>query len=769
MPKFSSRQETKGIAASAALPKTGPFEAALEEATDFILTQIENPVDVWAVAATLESRGQRDIDALEKYGKADIFDLAGEIYARCRRRLRLDELAALVLAQSEDIPDDQTIFDFLQQRGLSDKEALINFGQPHLAHLALELQTYCQKRLRPAGTPEPLSAGLVWRQKMGRFVKFYGRGVFFTVPMMLQVITVLVFGFGLWASLEFNEEAATTVVVGTILSFLITGGFVQAIGRLGLFYAEQKSYLLAREVVYRLIRIGLVTVMGIGLIWYASNLLIPLFPQRIILVSLVYYLLLSTLWLLLAVLYTLQERLAVVVITLIGLMVIGWVLFRLIAGLAGFVAGWLPWVVEQLLTWAPAGREAVSWGMQSIINLVDYFGLTNPYRGLPWNIYAAQWIGLTVAILLTFLWGHRKLFGAIYWLMQQQTGYLASLKLAHLPRSSIVTFSVSPYFVYGFLYFSYLFMDRLIGWTTADQPLPLFIWFRTPYELGLDWALLSLLLTIAVLEYTINEFGAIIQREQKARKAIGIEILESQNSLQPGQDFQRQDARAQRFKKKILNLCVFAPLNLCVKLVGLRRSFVGFLEKSNTEKGQKPGAIEGKFTQPLDRIQETPHPLNDHFNIKTSRQIQAHNNFFVKFYIRQLLLLTAMVALSITATYFGVLWFRQFDNIKRIRDFFANPVTFYVFYWAVIGYSLLVYSMLNNVFFFFLSRPRYTLRAIGLGLIINMGIGFILSRMVVYWYSVIGMTLGAVVIAGITTWYALRVLKRLDYYYYSAY
>ena len=50
---------------------------------DTVLELTQRPLDRWAVAATLESTGVRDVDARERYGKRDIFDLADEVYALC--------------------------------------------------------------------------------------------------------------------------------------------------------------------------------------------------------------------------------------------------------------------------------------------------------------------------------------------------------------------------------------------------------------------------------------------------------------------------------------------------------------------------------------------------------------------------------------------------------------------------------------------------------------------------------------------------------------
>lgn len=522
----------------------------LDELVDFVLDKTTSPVDPWAVAAILESRGLRDVDAVERFGKRDIFDLADAVYARCRERLAA--------------------------------------APP---------------------SPEPELA-LHWYQRLGRLVHFYLRGTFFAMPMAVQIVAVLLLGYALWASLYFNEFQATAVAVGTILSFMVTGGFVQAMGRLGLFYTEQGSYILARQVCHHLMRWGLIAVLAVGAAWYVTNLLSPYYPQSLLLISLTYYLLLGMLWLVLAVLYTLQQRLAILLTTTVGV---------------------------------------------GVIQLI--------MRSTSWSVYVAHWLGLSTVNLLALLWGYRVL-------SQRARRVSGELRLARLPRLSVLAYVAAPYFAYGVLYFGFLFLDRLIGWSAGREPLPLPIWFRTAYELGVDWALLSLILTIALLEYTVHEFAAIIIPAQKRFSAF---------------------------------------------------------------------------------------------------RIAEHNRFFTRFYLRQLLLLAGIAVLSAILTYKGVLWFRRYDQIRQVRDFFASPITFQVFYWAVVGYSLTVWGLMNDVFFFSLSRPAFALHAIGLAIAANASIGFVLSRILDYWYSVVGLTIGAFVFAAVTTRHAVRIFRNMDYYYYSAY
>jgi len=51
-----------------------------------------------------------------------------------------------------------------------------------------------------------------------------------------------------------------------------------------------------------------------------------------------------------------------------------------------------------------------------------------------------------------------------------------------------------------------LVADRIIAWSTNVAAKPYFIWFDVPYELGLDWALIALVLLMGLTEISIHEF-----------------------------------------------------------------------------------------------------------------------------------------------------------------------------------------------------------------------------------------------------------------------
>jgi len=517
-----------------------------EQLADSVIEKIGHPLDKWAVAATLESLGLRDVDANEEFDKEDIFELAEDIYARCRAR----------------------------ERGPLKREKL-----------------------------EELS----FRERLRRFARFYLQGLFFALPMAGQIFAVLFLGYSLWASFRFTEREGTVVAVGTILSLFVTGGFVQAIARKGLFYLEQGNYLLAREICLRFIRIGTLVVIEVGLLFYSLSLVVPFFGRLMFPVALVYYFLLSELWLSLAVLYTLKERVAILALTLLGAFLV------------------------YLLT-----------------------------RLAPQELFLAHWIGLTVTDVLVFAWGYRVLSKRL-----ALAGKRA--RLARLPRPSIVAYSVAPYFAYGMLYFAYLFADRLVAWSLGPKPPIYFIWFKTSYEWGLDWALISLILSVAALEYTIHEFAKLIIPVQK---------------------------------------------------------------------------------------------LFDAFHIP------EHNLFFKWFYRRQAVLLFVAAALSTAVAYLMALLLPRFMGLGNIME---NEIIRLVFFGGVVGYNLLAWGLLNGVFLFSLSRPRFILRAISFALLVNLVAGIAFSRMVGYEYSVLGLVIGSLAFGIVTTFYAFRVLDRLDYYYYSAY
>jgi hypothetical protein len=354
----------------------------VDELVDAVIAVAGVPVDAWAVAATLESRGMRDVDAVARYGRDDVFALAREVYER-----------------------------------------------------ALE---------RAAVAPPPAAPPLGRRRAALRLARQMGKGAFFFVPLAVQVVALLTLGYSQWASVDFSLSQASIVGLAAGLSFVVTGGFVQGLGYLGPFFGEPGKHRLAEQVTWWTMLAGMAGALAFGGLLYGANVLTGAYPSGLAGVGLVYYALMASLWLVDAMLYMLHRYLAMLVTTLAGL---------------GVVA---------------AARS-----------------------GADLSMYHSHWLGLGASTLLALAWG------AVI-LRHRARSTTGDLRLARLPRRSVLARVATPFFVYGGLYFALLFCDRLAAWSAGDNPLPL--WFRVSYELGLDGALVAIVGSLAFLQHTVEDF-----------------------------------------------------------------------------------------------------------------------------------------------------------------------------------------------------------------------------------------------------------------------
>lgn len=346
--------------------------------------RIGRPVDAWAVVATLESEGWRDVDAAERFGSDDLFDLAEALFPQC---VRVAEVVA------PERPDE----------------------------------------------PEP-----AWKTA-GRFSASYARGLLYALPVAGQVAALVWLGYSLWASVRLTEGGATMIAMGTIASFVATAGFVQAL-------AHETSRLLghglggqARRMAFRIVGLGGAVVLATGVGAVVATVIVPFFPLVLVAVGVTYYVLLGWLWLALALLYVEERLVPVAAATTLGIVPV--------------------WVAVSVLGW---------------------------------NIHLAHALGLAVAVVIAVAWG-RAVLG------RGATHDHGDGPEPPLPRSSTVVHTTAPYVGYGILYFAVLFADRVVSWSAAGaDPLAYPVWFRTDYELGMDWALPVLFILLAALPFGVR-------------------------------------------------------------------------------------------------------------------------------------------------------------------------------------------------------------------------------------------------------------------------
>ena len=374
----------------------------IEKVADEVIEKIGNPVSPLQVSAVIESLGYRHADCPTEFGKKNIFELSKDVYKICKLKVR---------------------------RGKAKKGKTKQLGFLHSFWI---------------------------------FIRYFSGGIALGLPIASQIAFIAFTGYSLWAWIKFTELQATIVALGTILSFIVTGGFTQVIGREVTYYLSIGNKITARAIAFKLFNYGFATSIAFGFLLFILNLVFEIFPKKFLLIALVYYFLLSILWLSTSVIYSAKRKLAVFTILSIGTLVVIWL---------------------------------------------------HKFNSL--NIHIAHIIGLTTSDVLMTLWA-RFIFRLKKG--EKKITYV-SLKVK---RRSVLAYVNSPFFKFGLYYFLLLFLDRLISWSAPSKGKFYLFWFRTPYELGVDWALLSFGLMLAMLEYTVNDFSEKLIPTQKKFPAFEI-------------------------------------------------------------------------------------------------------------------------------------------------------------------------------------------------------------------------------------------------------
>jgi hypothetical protein len=123
------------------------------------------------------------------------------------------------------------------------------------------------------------------------------------------------------------------------------------------------------------------------------------------------------------------------------------------------------------------------------------------YRRTSMPVAHIHWIALGAGVAM-------QLGAATVILHRRAARTVGDLRLARLPRPRLLLRRAFPFGLYGLVYFSFLTVDRIVAWSSGSHPLPL--WFRSPYELGLDLALGGILFALAFLEITVEDFSAML-------------------------------------------------------------------------------------------------------------------------------------------------------------------------------------------------------------------------------------------------------------------
>ena len=278
-----------------------------------------------------------------------------------------------------------------------------------------------------------------------RVFKNYLRGLAFAMPMFVQIFFTLSIGYALWSGIEMDQMKATVIAIGTFLALIVTGASAQAIGRKGLFYLKQGEMILASNITKVLLNVGYIVVVMVGIILVAFNLFFEVFPTYYFFVMITFYFLLSLLFLNISIYYMFEEYNNILYFFLVGIVLV-----------------------------------YVAHGIFKV------------------QLPEAQFVALVFLDILISALAYKKI--------RDLKKKDVKSEGEGVPRASILFYSLIPFYLYGFFYFVFLVTDRMVAWSVNLEAKPYFIWFNVPYELGLDWALIVLVLLMGLTEISIHEF-----------------------------------------------------------------------------------------------------------------------------------------------------------------------------------------------------------------------------------------------------------------------
>ena len=365
----------------------------------------------------------------------------------------LKTIADEVLNVKKKPEDEFEVAAILESNGWNDKRANESFQVENVFMLAKEVWKIIRgKRIFAPFTP---MSKIVFNEYPLKFIRKFLKGSIFALPMAISVFAMLTIRFSLWSYESFDVEIATSIAIGTILSFLSIGGFTQAIAKQGYVYVKQGYFNMAKQSTFYFVRLGYLLSIIVVAIMVVGNAFFSIFPARMLIIIVVYYFMLNAIWLAVTIMYILESELL-----FSGLLVLG-------------------------------------------IGIIYFL-----FKILGIDIIVSQVISLAIVAILG------ALIALGIFLRQSRNENKGGIQ-PKLPRKTIILNSVVSYFIYGFTYFAFLFTDRVVAWSTSESYMPFIIWFRGEYELGLDFALLILIIPMGFVEFIVNEMMNSISGTQK--------------------------------------------------------------------------------------------------------------------------------------------------------------------------------------------------------------------------------------------------------------
>ncbi|MBL8217132.1 MAG: hypothetical protein JNK87_40805 [Bryobacterales bacterium] len=328
----------------------------------------------------------------------------------------------------------------LETDGVTETVARLDFGFDGTLAMASQYYPECAvaSETLPAAKPAPSQ----WREHL--------KGTVFALPLALCSFCMLVFNFSLWGG-DLSAGMAAAIALGTVASFVMTGGLVQAMAWQGLFYAGSADFRMTLVTCRRWCTYGVAILAGTSVAAAIGNASFRMLETPLLATMLAFYVLLGLMWLSSGILYMLEEHLRVSAAVALGLAVV------------------------VLLRW-PLGLPLVS----------------------------SQIGGLVCADITAFFLAWRCL--------KARAGHEPSRK--HPQMVGRTLYFSAPYLVYGVCYYLLIFIDRVLAWTAQTESAVTPVIFRGDYELPLDIALIGFIAIVGWVHSSMVAFYARVQLEQ---------------------------------------------------------------------------------------------------------------------------------------------------------------------------------------------------------------------------------------------------------------
>ena len=328
----------------------------------------------------------------------------------------------------------------LETAGITDEVARREYGYRDAWRLAEACFTWL--RMFPASRPP---------QRRRPAAVEYLTGLSFAAPLVLCCLAMAWFGFSLWGG-DVSPQLAAAVGLGTVSSFVTTGGIVQAMARRALFFLGVRDGTTAEAICRKWVALGAVCLAACGLALLALCHFYQWLPAPFDWIAFAFHLSLGLLWLATGILHMLERNLwsmvaAVVGIGLVVLLHRGWGASLELAQSAGIAAA-----------------AAFAFAASSVILRAR----RRAHGGRPRS--------LSPALDLYLTW---------------------------------------PHFLFGTLYFLLIFSDRLLAWTVPDLAAASPVQFRGDYETALDLALIGFLLQAGMVRAATIAFFRNLAGAQK--------------------------------------------------------------------------------------------------------------------------------------------------------------------------------------------------------------------------------------------------------------